>query len=96
MPIYEYRCDPCGDFEVLRSLKDYNAPMYCPECENAAIKIVSLPNVNLNSGSLSALASSSCPEPKLVKKKATEPAKLRHQQVNRNRPWMISHAPARY
>ena len=68
MPLYEYRCHDCGEFTALRSLADYNAPMYCPECNAVAVKIVSVPNINLNSGSLSAIAKSDSTEPKLVNK----------------------------
>ena len=96
MPLYEYRCDTCGEFEALRSLSEYNAPMLCPQCDTVAVKIFSAPNVNLNSGSLSAIAARNSAEPRLVKQKPTEPAKPRYQQVKSNRPWMISHAPSRY
>ena len=96
MPLYEYRCNSCGEFEALRSLSDYNAPMPCPECEQVAVKIFSVPNINLNSGSLSAIAKSNSTEPKLVKNRSNEPEKPRYQQVKSNRPWMISHAPSRY
>ncbi len=96
MPLYEYSCHNCGEFEALRSLAEYNVPMPCPKCETIGVKIFSVPNINLNSGSLSAIAKSNSTEPRLVKKKSTEPTKLRYQQVKSNRPWMISHAPSRY
>ena len=92
MPLYEYRCNTCGEFEAMRSLSDYNTPMPCPKCENIAVKIFSVPNINLNSGSLSAIAKSNSTEPRLVKQKSTEPKKPRYQQVKSNRPWMISHS----
>lgn len=95
MPLYEYRCNPCGEFEAWRSLAEYNAPTNCPNCDRTAQKIFSAPNINLNSGSLSAIARSQSSEPRLVKqqKKSTEP---RYQSSNSNRPWMVSHAPSRY
>ena len=95
MPLYEYRCHECGEFSALRSLCDYNAPMYCPECNAVAVKIVSVPNINLNSGSLSAISISNSAEPRLVKQEL-KPDKPRYQQVKSDRPWMISHAPNRY
>ena len=96
MPIYEYRCGQCGEFSALRSLLDYNAPMQCPECADVAVKIFSVPNINLNSRSFSAIDKINSAEPKLVKGKATKPTKPKYQQVRGNRPWMISHAPARF
>ncbi|VEP13968.1 conserved hypothetical protein [Hyella patelloides LEGE 07179] len=96
MPLYEYLCHNCGEFEALRSLSDYNAPMHCPECDVVAVKIFSAPNINLNSGSLSAISPKNSAEPRLVKQKPKELTKPRYQKVNTNRPWMISHAPTRY
>lgn len=95
MPLYEYRCHNCGEFTALRSLSDYNAPMLCPECNAVAVKIVSVPNINLNSGSLSAIAKTNSTEPRLVKQELN-PTKPKYQQVKSDRPWMISHAPNRY
>lgn len=93
MPLYEYRCNPCGEFEAWRNLAEYNAPMNCPSCNQPALKIISAPNVNLNSGSLSAIASNS--EPRVVRRKAKEPTQPRYHSTN-SRPWMVSHAPTRY
>jgi putative FmdB family regulatory protein len=94
MPLYEYRCNPCGEFETWRSMSEYNTPMNCPECDRPAPKIFSPPNINLNSGSLNAIASNS--EPKLVKKELKEATKPRYQNSTTSRPWMVSHAPPRY
>lgn len=96
MPLYEYRCNPCGEFEAWRRLADYNAPMNCPNCNQTAQKIFSVPNINLNSGSLSSIARSKSSEPKLVTQEQKEATKPRYQSSNSNRPWMVSHAPTRY
>ena len=80
----------------MRSLSEYNAPMFCPECATLAVKILSVPNINLNSGSFSAINKANSAEPKLVKGKKTKPVQPKHQQLKNNRPWMISHAPARF
>jgi putative FmdB family regulatory protein len=35
MPIYEYVCEDCGThFEVLRPMKDADAPIGCRRCES--------------------------------------------------------------
>jgi putative FmdB family regulatory protein len=96
MPLYEYRCHDCGEFAALRSLLEYNTPVHCPQCNTLAKKIFSAPNINLNSGSLSLLSKRNSTEPRLIKQESRESAKPRYQQVNNNRPWMISHAPTRY
>lgn len=96
MPLYEYRCNPCGEFEAWRSMAEYNAPIDCPQCNQIAIKIFSAPNINLNSGSLSAITKSESSEPRLVKQKIREPAQPRYQSSTSNRPWMVSHAPPRF
>lgn len=97
MPIYEYRCNDCGEFEAMRSLSDYNTPIDCPECGIEAPKIFSPPNINLNSGSLSAIARGNSSEPRLVKREAKEPTKPKYQSPRQgSRPWMVSHAPSRF
>ena len=97
MPLYEYRCGDCGEFEALRSLSEYNTPINCPQCDTVASKIFSAPNINLNSGSLSAIAKSNNGEPRLVQKKQKEPTKPRYQTAKKSsRPWMVSHAPNRF
>ena len=95
MPLYEYDCKSCGEFEAWRSMSEYNMPMNCPDCDRVAVKIFSAPNINLNSGSLSAIARSPSAEPRLVKQEQREPAKPRYQSSSGNRPWMVSHTPAR-
>jgi len=95
MPLYEYRCESCGEFEAWRSMSEYNAPINCTDCNQIAIKIFSVPNVNLNSGSLSAIARSQSSEPRLVKQKQREPAKPRYQSSTGDRPCMLSHTPER-
>ena len=96
MPLYEYRCHPCGEFEAWRSMADYNAPINCPQCNQIATKIFSSPNININSGSLSAIARAPSSKPRLVKQKPREPSKPRYQSSADNRPWMVSHSPARF
>jgi len=95
MPLYEYRCNPCGEFEAWRSMAEYNSPINCPECDLFATKIFSAPNINLNSGSFRSIARSQSSEPRLVKREQREPAKPRYQASTGNRPWMVSHAPER-
>ena len=96
MPLYEYRCNSCGEFEAWRSMAKYNAPLDCPQCSQMATKIFSAPNINLNSGSFSAIARSPSAAPRLVKQEPRELAKPKYQTSAGTRPWMVSHTPSRF
>lgn len=87
MPLYEFRCDACGEFEIWRSMAEASQPAHCPECETPARRIFSAPNVSLNSGSLSRYSK----EPRVVKKSDREPSTPRHSSQAGGRPWMVSH-----
>ncbi|MEB3355748.1 MAG: zinc ribbon domain-containing protein [Synechococcales bacterium] len=95
MPLYEFRCKACGDFEAWRRLAEIAVPMVCPTCSEVAVRVFSPPSINLNQGSLSAIANSSNTEPRLVKRQEREPGKPRYQGPKGGRPWMIGHAPER-
>ena len=95
MPLYEFRCDACGEFEAWRTLAELDKPIDCPTCEATAKRIFSPPNINLNSGNLFLIGNNSGKKPKLVKRDR-EPGKPRYQSTTGGRPWMVSHAPSRY
>lgn len=40
MPIYEYRCEKCGDFEVTQKITD-NRLSRCPTCKGKVKKLIS-------------------------------------------------------
>lgn len=43
MPIYEQECKNCREvYEVVRSVKEYNAPYGCPACGGPTTKLYSL------------------------------------------------------
>ena len=42
MPLYEYRCDKCGRFEVLQKLSDGSLSA-CPTCGAAVERLISAP-----------------------------------------------------
>ncbi|NER78059.1 MAG: zinc ribbon domain-containing protein [Leptolyngbya sp. SIO1D8] len=50
MPLYEFKCDPCGVFDEWRSLADRNVPAYCPICQKLGKRVFSPPT--MLSGSL--------------------------------------------
>ena len=42
MPIYEYVCSGCGSkFELLRPLSEASKKASCPQCHNAADRVIS-------------------------------------------------------
>ena len=40
MPTYEYSCNECGDFDVVRSIASRNDPCQCPYCDTAAERVI--------------------------------------------------------
>ncbi|TAK07635.1 zinc ribbon domain-containing protein, partial [bacterium] len=40
MPIYEYKCQQCGDFEVTQKIKDKPLTR-CPTCKGKVKKLIS-------------------------------------------------------
>jgi|GEM_PF-613195 len=42
MPTYEYECEKCDqEFEVIKSIHEYNSPEKCQSCGNIAKKLIS-------------------------------------------------------
>jgi putative FmdB family regulatory protein len=86
MPLYEFKCNECGVFDLWRTMAESSSPADCPTCQAAARRIFSAPM--LLSGSLR-LSKTANPEPELVKRdREPEPPKLKSPQ---GRPWMITH-----
>jgi putative FmdB family regulatory protein len=40
MPIYEYRCDKCGQFEIMQKITE-RALQRCPTCQGKVTKLIS-------------------------------------------------------
>ncbi|MEC5385812.1 zinc ribbon domain-containing protein [Uliginosibacterium sp. H3] len=40
MPTYEYTCNECGDFDVVRSIASRNDPCQCPYCDATAERVM--------------------------------------------------------
>lgn len=86
MPLYEFRCEPCGVFEEWRSMAESSAPAYCPSCAQLGRRIFSAPM--LLSGSLRLKREN--PEPQLMKRER-EPKPTVAKEHTGGRPWMIGH-----
>ncbi|MFP4219296.1 MAG: FmdB family zinc ribbon protein [Phormidium sp.] len=89
MPLYEYRCSQCGEFDAWRTIANRDQAPPCPSCESPSQRIFAAPMVNLNRGSLGRLTGDS--EPRLVTRER-EPKTPRYQPSRCDRPWMLGHA----
>jgi putative FmdB family regulatory protein len=59
MPLYEYRCQACGDtFETIRGLNDKDEDVECPQC--GAKKAEKLMSACTIKGASSSSSTSSC------------------------------------
>lgn len=94
MPLYDYRCDTCGDFEAWRRLVDLELAMICPTCSSHVQRLFLPANINLSSCSFSKV-SRTLGEPRMVTRKVEGPSKPRAQATSCSRPWMIGHTPER-
>ncbi|MBD1920817.1 zinc ribbon domain-containing protein [Microcoleus sp. FACHB-831] len=89
MPIYDFRCETCGDFEEWRSMSESSNPMVCPSCDRFAKRIYSTAGLIQTPRSLSRRIEQSA-EPKLVQR-SQEPKPQKHHNNNCGRPWMVGH-----
>lgn len=94
MPLYEFRCQTCGDFDAWRMLAEFDTPMTCPTCQAFVRRLFSAPNISLNSSRLRGIDRQTSSEPKRIKRDR-EPAPPRYQNSRSSRPWMVSHATER-
>lgn len=92
MPLYDYRCNECGDFEQWLQISDLDLPVYCSDCDQVANRLISAPNISLNSGRFPIQSET----PQVVTRKERSAPPPRVQEAKAGRPWMVSHSPARY
>lgn len=94
MPLYDYSCGNCGDFEAWRTMAEVSTPMSCPDCQEASTRLFRAPNISLSSSSLTARTQASS-EPRLVQRQSPVVFSPKNQSAQGGRPWMIGHAPER-
>ena len=93
MPLYEFSCPTCGEFEVWLRIAERSNPVHCNTCQFESRRIYSAPNISLNSGRLRSLGRQEA-EPQRLKRPKIEPKKPGLNYPT-GRPWMISHTPER-
>jgi putative FmdB family regulatory protein len=90
MPLYDFRCEDCGDFEQWLQMSETKNPMACPTCHQEAKRVFSPPSIML-SGQLRT-SKSERSQPELVTRSLDRPpAPRKAKEHNHGRPWMISH-----
>jgi putative FmdB family regulatory protein len=50
MPTYDYRCEACGPFAVMRRIADRDDACACPQCGVLASRSISMPQLALMAG----------------------------------------------
>ncbi len=45
MPIYDFNCQHCGDFQAMLTISERNDPTRCPGCARTARRLVMAPNL---------------------------------------------------
>jgi len=86
MPLYEFKCNDCGVFDMWRIMAESSIPAHCPVCEKIASRIFSPPMLLSSSLRLK----KADPEPQLVKR-LDQPVAPKLQTHADGRPWMINH-----
>lgn len=43
MPMYDYRCDECGNFREIRPMAESREPRACPTCGTLSQRLLSAP-----------------------------------------------------
>lgn len=83
MPLYEFRCNDCGIFDVWRSIAECTNPVCCPACNEPTRRVFSAPAL---CGSLRLKQENR--EPQLVKREVEPTSRVKS---HAGRPWMIGH-----
>lgn len=94
MPVYEFVCEDCGPFETSRSFAESSDPADCPECEEEAKRVYSMPSFRSLSKAQKELRrrEEKSGEPTLgVKQRPEGPSAKPKLQRGGGRPWEISH-----
>jgi len=91
MPVYEYRCEYCGPFELWRDHREPGEPS-CPECGGESRRIYSAPAVNDRTGARGEVRRKMDrgPEPRIGRKSSPGDPFPKPRRGG-GRPWQIGH-----
>ena len=91
MPYYEFICEACGPFDVMRPMAAAGAAAACPNCGAGARRVFSPPGLALLARPVRRaldLEHKSAHEPDVVTQKVGRPLPHRHSSAP---PWVLSH-----
>ena len=91
MPIYAFRCEACGAFDVLRPMVEASAPARCPSCGDEARRVFSPPGLTLLARPVRRALEreeKSAHEPDVVGERRGRPMPHRHAPAP---PWVLAH-----
>ncbi|MEX3969616.1 zinc ribbon domain-containing protein [Paraburkholderia caribensis] len=54
MPLYDYRCEACGNFEVMRKVAQREEPACCPVCGLTGVRVQTSPSLLFSSSTSAA------------------------------------------
>ena len=49
MPTYDYECPDCGPFNEVRPMAEFDQPQPCPDCNQAAPRLLTAPALGAGS-----------------------------------------------
>lgn len=91
MPLYQFACEGCGPFELLRPMAESGAATRCPRCGAAAARVFTAPAVRRLEAPVRRvldMQDRSAHEPDVVKERRGRPLPHRHEP---SPPWVLSH-----
>jgi putative FmdB family regulatory protein len=91
MPVYAFRCETCGAFDVMRPMAEASVPTQCPDCGDEARRVFSPPGLALVAKPLRRALDSeekSAHEPDLVTRKRGRHMPHAHDP---SPPWVLAH-----
>jgi len=102
MPVYEYECAACGDFEVSCSMAAMKAEETCPDCGSAAPRVFSSVAIVRGGAGARRAAAARDGTPRVVRRevggshaeakpKAAPPRPAHAGHGHAGRPWMMGH-----
>ncbi|MMZ55119.1 Zinc ribbon domain protein [compost metagenome] len=93
MPIYEYRCRECGDFEKWLTMQETGLSVECPTCDEQAERVFSAPGLMIMSHNIRKRIEYGA-EPKVMSKQELDMKPHYHRHSHKkepSRPWQIGH-----
>jgi putative FmdB family regulatory protein len=105
MKVFEYKCEKCGVFDLVRPLGLRSHPGPCPECGKLSQRIISIPNMsqidknkkdrierNIKAQHQPHICGVGCDHEDHVSTPSHSVAQPKFKEYTGPRPWVIEHA----